>query len=398
MDQHDNKILERVRRQERNLLRSISWISLCIALLYVCGYVWRSWYYARMGIPVSMIDFPFPEILIPKMHLFIFIVYALFVILYESYSNFFIKSKRLHRAKAMGIDAPINKLQDYAFQSNSGSPDKTNYQVIMEFLANYIATNSKDNPQWQFKRDEFDKKALELCQDIPIELKSSFISYSTKFYCMDETEQNQTIKDVIGWPAEGSKIYEKIQMAIGCLFLLLVIIVVIFIRSQDIIDIILSLIYMVMGVLVGCFLVKVSKVEARWQMWHSVLISVMVMLVLNGIDGYVTAGIELKNGNLPIVKIIKTDGDEQKGLLLGSFTDGYIIAFSDPNDCYRHTKIHKQAVESISWITLNLLNTEREKTNKELENLNNKIEALNKETVQEVTEKENLERINNNED
>lgn len=366
MDQHNNKILERVRRHERNLLRNLSWISLGIAILYVCGYVWRSWYYARMGIPVSMIDFPFPEILIPKMHLFIFIVQALFVILYENYSNFFTKSKRSHRAKAMGIDAPINKLQDYAFKSNSDSPGKTNYQVIMEFLANYIVTNSKDNPQWQFERDDFDKKALELCQDIPTELKSSFISYSIKFYCMDETEQNQTIKDVIGWPAEGSKIYEKIQMAIG-LFLLLVVIVVIFIGSQDIIDIILSFIYMVIGMLVGCFLVKVSKVEARWQMWHSVLMSIIVILALNGIDGYVTAGIELKNGHLPIVKIIKADGDEQKGLLLGSFTDGYIIAFSDPNDCYRHMKIHKQAVESISWTTLNLLNTEREN----LERINN---------------------------
>ena len=394
MDQHDNKILGRVRRQERNLLRSISWISLGIATLYVCGYVWRSCYYNRMGIPVSMIDFPFPEILIPKQNLFVFIVQALLTIAYENYSNFFIKNKRLHRAKAMGIDAPINMLHDYAMRSNSGSPDKTNYQVIMEFLVNYIATNSKDNPQWQFERVEFDNKALELFQDIPPELKSSFISYSIKFNVMDKTEQNQTIKDALGWPPEGSKIYETIQKVLFWLVPLVVVFAII-IRSQDII---LALIYGIIGILIGYYLVKVSKVEARWQMWHSVLISVIVLLVLNGIDGYVIAGAALKTGQLPIVRIIKTDGDEQNGLLLGSFNDGYIIALFEPNDFYRHMKIHKQAIESISWTTVYMLNKERKKINIELENIKNEMENLKKKMSQEVSEKENLERINNIED
>jgi hypothetical protein len=368
VDQHNNKILERIRRQERNLLKSISWISLGIAILYVCGYVWRSSYYYSIGIPVLMVDFPFPEILIPKMGLFIFIAQALFIIAYENYSDFFIKNKRLHRAKTMGIDEPIKMVHDYAMRPNSNSPDKANYQVVAEFLANYIETNSKNNPQWQFGRAEFDKKAIELFKDIPPELKGAFISYSMKICVMDKTELNQTINDVIGLPAKGSKIYEKMQMILSWLLPLLFIVAIIM-RSQVMI---LSITYMVAGILIGHFLVKVSKVEARWQMWHSVLISVMAMLILNGIDGYAAARTEVEDGNLPIVKIIKTNGDEHKGLLLGNFNDGYIVTTSEPNDVYGYIKIHKQAVESISWTTRNKLLRKMknlEKSLKELKNL-----------------------------
>jgi len=154
-----------------------------------------------MGVPVSMIDFPFPEILIPKINMIVFILQVFYVVAYEKYYSFFTKSKRLKRAKDMGIEAPLDNLNDYAFQSNLSSPDKTNYQVIMEFLANYVITNNKDNPQWEFKREEFEDKALDLFQDIPSELKSSFISYSINIYTMDETERDQTLKDVLGYPA-----------------------------------------------------------------------------------------------------------------------------------------------------------------------------------------------------
>lgn len=367
MEQHDSKILERVRIHERYLMRSISWISLGIAILYVCGYTWRYYYYNRMGIPVSMIDFPFPEILVPKIRLFVFIAQALFVIAYEKYSEFFIKSKRLYRAKEIGVDAPINKLNDYALRPNSDSPDKINFKILIEFLSKYISTNSKDNPQWQFERVKFDNKALELFQDIPLELKNSFITYSLKILIMDKAELDQTIKDSIGFPPEGSKIYEWIQKALRWIIVPFYIAALIFISLY----VVVTAIYMALGILVGYFLVKVSKVEARWQMWHSALITVIVILALNAIDGHVTAGIELKTGQLPIVKIIKTDGDEQIGMLLGSFNDGYIVTASEPNDLFKHIKIHKQAVETISWTKVDSVIKESEKINKELKHLNN---------------------------
>ncbi|MFC1782431.1 hypothetical protein ACFL02_02465 [Planctomycetota bacterium] len=332
-----------------------------------------------------MIDFPFPEILIPKINMIVFIVQAFYVIAYEKYYSFFIKSKRLYRAKAMRIDAPIDKLQEYAIQSNSSSTDKTNLQVIMEFLVNYINTNSKDNPQWKFKREEIDDKALELLPDIPPELKSSFISYSIKMFVMDKTERYQTIKDALGYPAEGSKIYEISQKIIFWL-LPLVFIFAIIIRSQEMI---LPFIYMLMGILVGYFLVKVSKVEARWQMWHSVIISVLVLLVLNGIDGYVTANTDLKNVNFPIVKIIKSDGEKQVGVLLGSFTDSYVIIPYEQDEFYRLMKINKQSVESISWTTFYVLNKDIEKMKIDLENQNILIEELRKK----MDKEENLKKL-----
>ena len=215
MDQHDDKILGLVRRQERNLLRSISWLSLCIAILYVCGYVWRSCYYSRLGILVSMIDFPFHQLLVPKTPTYLFAANAFFWIAYKSYSSFFIKSKRLRRAKTMAIDAPIDMLHDYAMQPHLRSPEKDNYHVLIDFLEDYIHTNSKDDPQGQFERAEFDNEALELFPDIPSELRSSFISYSIQLCLMDKAERHQTLKDVLGYPAQGLKIYGNPSQLFG---------------------------------------------------------------------------------------------------------------------------------------------------------------------------------------
>lgn len=384
MNRHDDKILGHIRRHEQQLLRSVSWISLGIAILYVYGYAWRFWYYYRLGVPVSMIDFPFPETLIPKMPLVIFTVNALFVIAYENYSDFFIKSKRLRRAKAMGIDVPIERVLDYGMQKNLILPDKTNHMVFCEFAAEYMNAKSKDDPEWKFNRSDFNKEVTKQLQDIPHELENAYIDYSLKLLVMDRPELIQTAKDAIGWPAEGFKIYEKIQTVVFWLLVILFM-VAILTRSQDAI---LKVIYMVLGVLVGWYLVKMSKVEARWQMWHSVLIAVMFMLVLNGIDGYLTAGTKLKKNYLPVVKIIKIGGEEYKGLLLGSFNDGYIIAPLEPNNSHAHMKIHKQAVESISWTTVYQMNNEMEKTKKELEILSNRKKDLEKAMAQKVSEKE----------
>ena len=369
----EDRILGHVRKQERNLLRSISWISIGIAILYVCGYMWRVCYYVRLGIPVSFVDFPFPEILIPKPHLFAFMVQALFVIGYESYNKFYIREKRLQRATAMGIDAPLEKLHDYAFQKNLSSPNKINYEVFVEFLTEYIKANYKDDAQWKFNRDDFDSNALKLFENIPYGLKSSFVSYCLQFFDMDKSKTEQTIKDAVGFPPEGSKIYEKIQIVVLWLFISWFIVAIIF----GIPGVLLTTIYMVLGVIVGVFLIKVSKVKARWQMWHSILISIIILVALNGIDGYLTAQYKLKNNGFLLAKIVKTDGKEQIGLLLGSFNDGYILAVSDPNDIYNLRKFHKHSVVSLNYTTMRRLNQSMDKLKKQIEENKKELQALN---------------------
>ena len=367
----EDRLLEHVRRKERSLLKSISWISIGIAILYVCGYAWRASYYDRIGIPVSFVDFSFPEILIPKPNVFVFMANLFVVIASGRYYDFYTRKKRLRRAKAMGIDAPLEKLHDYAFQKNSSSPNKTNYRVFSNFLEEYVNTYSKDNPQWQFNRDVFDSNVLKLFQDIPSDSKSSFVSYCIQFSDMDESEQNQTIKDAIAWPPKGSKIYERIQAGTLCLLAASFVTLVILREFYFLF----SFVCMALGVLTGFFLIKVSKVDARWQMWHSILISILILVILNGVDGYFTTQSKLKNDQFPIAKIVQTDGKEQEGLLLGIFNDGYIIVVSDPNGIYNLRKFHKHSVASLNYTTMERLKRQIEETEKKLQALNEKAKV-----------------------
>jgi hypothetical protein len=83
----DEPLLMRVRSAERRLLQNIKWLSLAIAALYFLGYIWRVFYYRRLGIPESFLDFPFPEILIPKG--FGVIIFLAALIITFSYGKFY---------------------------------------------------------------------------------------------------------------------------------------------------------------------------------------------------------------------------------------------------------------------------------------------------------------------
>ena len=238
-------------------------------------------------------------------------------------------------------------------------------------MEEYVNTYSKDNPQWQFNRDVFDSNVLKLFQDIPSDSKSSFVSYCIQFSDMDESEQNQTIKDAIAWPPKGSKIYERIQAGTLCLLAASFVTLVILREFYFLF----SFVCMALGVLTGFFLIKVSKVDARWQMWHSILISILILVILNGVDGYFTAQSKLKNDQFPIAKIVQTDGKEQEGLLLGIFNDGYIIVVSDPNGIYNLRKFHKHSVASLNYTTMERLKRQIEETEKKLQALNEKAKV-----------------------
>ena len=373
----EDRILEHVRRQERNHIRSISWISIGVAILYVCGYVWRIHYYSRLGIPVLFVDFPFPEIIVPKVRLFAFMASVLAVIAYENYYDFYTRKKRLQRAKAMGIDAPLEKLYEYAFQKNSSSANKTNYTVFCEFLTEYIKANPRDNPDRKFSRDDFDSDPLNLFKDVPSDLKSSFVPYCIGLFDMGEPEVEQTFKDTLGLPPEGSKLYKKTQTG---LFYILLASCVVLVIIYDVADVmILTFIYMGLGMIVGIFLVKVSKVDARWQMWHSIFMSIVVLVFLSGIDGYFTAQSELKKIEFPIAQIVQTDGKEQTGILLASFDDGYILAVSDPNDIYTLRKFHKHSVASLNYTTMRRVNQDLEMLKKRMKEDEEKSQALKEE-------------------
>ncbi len=95
-----------IRKQERYFIERISWISLCVGILYVCGYTWRLVYYKALGIPLSIIDFPFPEILVPKPGLAAFIFGFAYVFLFAIYIEFCRRHRITKIAEMLGTELP----------------------------------------------------------------------------------------------------------------------------------------------------------------------------------------------------------------------------------------------------------------------------------------------------
>jgi len=370
---YDSQILNRVRRQERVMLRSISWISLGIALLYVCGYLWRASYYNRLGVPVSIVDFPFPEILVPKMCLVVFLFQALYVVACENYSEFFANISRRKRAKAMGLAALPATVNSYGIRSNSIFADKSNYVVVGQFLGDYTRSKAAESPEWRFDMADFENAAAYLFQDAPAELRHAFLVFFVQLAGMDNAQRSEAIGDVVGRRARGAKVYWATQ--IGAAFILLIVVICAIVLK--LISIFLVLLYMAVGIGVGYFLVVMSKVEARWQLWHSVWMAVLVMVAISGIDGCLTARGDLKKQRLPVVKVVKTDGSEQEGLLAGNFNDGYVLIPFTDNAIYGHTKIHKEAVKTISWTSVRKLQAKLE----EAKNLAQMLKSKGKQDI-----------------
>ena len=84
----DKAILSSVRQKERAFIRSISLISAGIGILYVSGFIWRISYYQKLGIPASMVEIPFPMVLIPKIHITVFLAQVILGFIGASYYEF----------------------------------------------------------------------------------------------------------------------------------------------------------------------------------------------------------------------------------------------------------------------------------------------------------------------
>jgi len=97
----DEQLLMRVRSAERRLLKNIKWISVAIAALYLLGYIWRVIYYGRLRIPESFLDFPFPEILIPKSFgVPIFLAWLISTFSYEKFYQWIVKTNQVRFVKS----------------------------------------------------------------------------------------------------------------------------------------------------------------------------------------------------------------------------------------------------------------------------------------------------------
>jgi len=100
----DEPLLMRVRSAESRLLQNIKWISLAIAALYLLGYIWRVFYYGRLGIPAYFLDLPFPEILIPKgVGVMVFLAWLIIPFSYKKFNQWILETDQLRFVKASSL-------------------------------------------------------------------------------------------------------------------------------------------------------------------------------------------------------------------------------------------------------------------------------------------------------
>ena len=110
-----------------------------------------------------------------------------------------------------------------------------------------------------------------------------------------------------------------------------------------------TIIYAALGVGIGFALAELSQREDRYQFWHMLWISVFILFTLNSVDGHITARSDIANARLPIATVSTKNGEDEKGLLLASFSHGYFMAPLDPNETYRLIMIEKNEVRTIGF-------------------------------------------------
>ncbi len=343
----DKRILSIIRRQEQMFIRSISLVSVGIAILYISGFIWRSKYYQALGIPASMIEVNFPMVMIPSIHITVFLAQVILSFLGVNYYNFYKRERRARRAKIMGITEPLDLIVDFGLQKNVklGRQKKNNQVVLYDFLHEYMARPEHKESDWKFDIKEFDKEALQLFPDIPTEIRESFVWYELQILCMDSDELRDAIQDSIGSYPEGSKLFERLNLWFCYGWLILIVSIGIF-WSRTALQ---PLIYAALGVGIGFALAELSQREDRYQFWSMLWISVFLLFVLNAVDGRITARSDIANARLPIATVSTKNGEDEKGFLLASFSHGYFMAPLDPNETYRLIMIEKDEVRTIGF-------------------------------------------------
>lgn len=340
---------DRIVSEEKNILRSIGLIGGGTAVLYLCAIVWLTFYYRRLGIPLLMIEFPFPESLLPTLPVAVFIVNGLLGFLGAMYYDFYRETKRRDRARSIGITAPLDVLAKYSLRENHqvSHSGQTNTQVLFALLTDHVEGNKEADPQWVFNMEEFEKEARPSFPDLPEEIADSFIRYQCHLFTMESTEMKQTLlESLVTWP-EGLPIFDTIARWMPRIFIVAIVVNIIA-RNWNMMWL-LALAYS--GGWIGRSLARLCDSEDRYQLWLSFYTSMVLLLIINAVDGHITAINRISEGWLPTATIECRDGAVQEGVLLAEFSDGYVISPCDPNDLYQCVKLQKDEVRSIKLVT-----------------------------------------------
>jgi len=396
----DRIVLPRVQRAERRLLRNIQYVSIGVAVLYLFGFIWRSSYYSRLGIPQSLIDFPFPEILVPKsLCIVIFIVSILSPFASRKFSDFFVETRRDFVNKTFGLKCPMKEVIQYLGQKSADSKYNTNYEAILGATTEYISerTLSKND----FTKEAYDELYNFLRTKIvglSREMKDSVISF-VKIMALEDDVRDDVIKFIVaastGKSPKGyyipTKIYWFIQIMIAGFLLL----------SGFYWGHWQSLGALILGNILGLAVYRCSYVENRVQFWMVLLICFSAACGVQFGDAQLSAYTDMQEGRFPVVlnlpeiydesqgEIKENQGKYTQGLFLGYFKGKYIFSsigkFDWPNLIIvdgSHIKelrlVYKLWMKKGFEKSIQQLKSTSDRMTKEVENLRDQLKEVEK--------------------
>ena len=377
----DERMARHTRAKEEKILRSISLMSLGVAVLYLCGFVWRSSYFMALGMPFAIVEFPFPEILVPRATVIAFIVNFTSAYIGARYYDFYRRQRRTERAKVMGVTGSLDAVAEFMLQMNSSplGAGRSNHEVFHAFFSEYIKRNQEEDREWSFDVGEFEAAVSSCFPDIAPQVRRCFIRYELQLAIMDHRDLTEVVGDTLGAYPKGCPLFERILVRFWPWAIMVIFAAGFIFWTGQFICLTLAIL---LGFVFGRFLARLSGYEDRFQIWLMVFISVYLLMLLSSIDGHMTGKRNLKHASLPIAAIEHRDGRTPKGLLLADLLDGYVILPydpHDPNDPCQCVKVHKQAVETVEFKSLDWLRgvaarKERESLQR-LENMTKEIET-----------------------
>lgn len=360
----DNQILLKFKKKELLFIRSLGWISLITGCLYFTGYTWRIYYYSYLGVDSSMIEYPFPEILIPNPRIFCFIIALLSWFASRTFYQLYANEVRKRRAQKMGITYPLDELANYSDKINShpANTDKVKNRIfLLRLFYKHLLENNKtikitdDNMREKLNHYLIDDKNytsphfLDYFKDIPEKMAKDFVKYSAILWSTEEKERFQIVGESIG--AIPKPHIGRIGRKTLVVILFFAIASLIFINNFEYR---LQVFYCLLGIATGILISKAYTWEDRAMFWNILYSGFCLLVVITALDGYMLANYNLKKLNFPAVEIRQNDGTIQDGMLLATFRESYIVLPLpiDSNSIGTKVRIHSHSVSSAKIIPL----------------------------------------------
>lgn len=377
------RVIEQVRKSERHLLKNIKWISIAVATLYVWGYIWRSSYYDRLGIPHSFLDFPFPEILVPQSWLLIaFAGTIIWPFVCQKFYEYYIKARRQAVSESIGISCPIQDVIEYLSKTSNNYKEKSNTEVLLEIVADYF--KEIENKKRKFTNEDFENLVVLLKTELnglSQPMKDSITTYLLHLLSLENEETRKTIDTAIaaaaGLPPKGIEIPNTV------LYLVFIIIAVLLLY----VGLYWHIIIILIGNLLGIAVYKLSHMEDRTDFWKMLWVCIIIACGVQHYDARMTAAWKIKHGYFPVVRKVKlnnssnnispaNNGGEIVGILLGFFKGKFFVASIDNTVGQKLTILDSERVKDMEITYSRWLEQSGEKARKELRKLAESLSEL----------------------